>query len=67
MAKEVFILVARDAGASVTEIATIIDLDTSNVSRRFDEARQRLATDTKLAYAKEKVEKQWAKIAESQA
>ncbi len=41
-------------------------IDTSTVSRRCDAARQRLANDSKLAYAKSEVERECARIAESQ-
>ncbi len=67
MAKEVLILTGRDAGATITEIAEIAELDTSTVSRRYDDASQSLLTDSKLAYATELVKKQYqANIAVSQ-
>jgi hypothetical protein len=67
MAKEVLILTGRDAGATITELSEIAELDTSTVSRRYDDASQSLKTDTKLAYATELVKKQYqANIAETQ-
>jgi len=52
----------------VAELSLIAGLDTSNISRRYDGARQKLKTDLKLAYAKDLVEKKYqAKIAESHA
>jgi hypothetical protein len=67
LAKEVLILIGREQGAGVNELSLIAGLDTSNVSRRSDAARQKLRTDRKLAYAKTQVEKLYlANIAESQ-
>ena len=61
------ILSLRERGAGVAELSLIAGLDTSNISRRYDAARQKLKTDRKLAYAKDLVEKKYqAKIAESQ-
>lgn len=66
MAKEV--LIGRDAGANVTELSNITGLDSSTVSRRCDAANLNAKTDPKLAYAKERVEKEYREsIAESQA
>jgi len=43
-------------------------LNTSNFSRRWDAAKQKAATDSKLAYAKTLAEKKYReRIAESQA
>jgi hypothetical protein len=67
-AKEVLILIGREQGAGVAELSLIAGLDTSNVSRRYDTARQKLKADRKLAYAKDLVEKKYqAEIAKSQA
>jgi len=67
LAKEVLILVGRDLGAGVSELSRISGLDTSNLSRRCDVARQKLQTDRKLAYAKTRAEKLYfSNIAESQ-
>jgi len=67
LAKEVLILIGREHGAGVTELSLIAGVDTSNVSRRCDAARQKLQTDRKLAYAKSQTEKLYlANIAESQ-
>ncbi len=52
--------------SSVTDISDITGIDTSTVSRRCDAARQRLANDSKLAYPKSEVERECARIAESQ-
>ncbi len=68
MAKELLILTGREIGAAITDLSSITDLDTSNVSRRCDAAKQKVETDSKLAYAKELVAKKYrARIAESQA
>ncbi len=67
LAKEVLILIARERGAAGTELSLIAGLDTSNISRRHDAAREKLQTDRKLAYARDQVEKLYlANIAESQ-
>jgi putative transposase len=67
LAKEVLILIARERGCSVTELSLIAGLDTSNISRRHDAAREKLQTDRKLIYAHDQVEKIYlANIAESQ-
>jgi hypothetical protein len=67
LAKEVLILIARERGAAGTELSLIAGLDTSNISRRHDAAREKLQTDRKLAYARDQVEKLClANIAESQ-
>ena len=67
LAKEVLILIGRDLGAGVSELSLISGLDTSNVSRLCDVARQKLQTDRKLAYAKTRAEKLYfSNIAESQ-
>ena len=66
-AKEVLILTGIEAGASITDISKIIDLDTSNISRRCDAAKLKTETDTKLTYARNLVSKIYhEKIAESQ-
>lgn len=57
--KEVFILVASESGAPINNIAAAIGLDTSTTSRRRDNARLALATDSKLRYAKELVERRY--------
>lgn len=68
MAKEVLILIGRDAGASVSELAGITGIDTSSVSRRYDAAKQNVTTDPKLAFAIECVLKEYgARIAETHA
>lgn len=67
LAKEVLILIARELGAAVNELSLIAGLDTSNICRRHDAARERLKTDRKLIYARDQVEKLYrANIAESQ-
>ncbi|MGB7201899.1 MAG: hypothetical protein WBD16_06485 [Pyrinomonadaceae bacterium] len=67
LAKEVLILIARERGAAGTELSLVAGLDTSNISRRHDAAREKLQTDRKLAYARDQVEKLYlANIAESQ-
>ncbi|MBV9240508.1 MAG: hypothetical protein JO314_00740 [Acidobacteria bacterium] len=68
MAKEILILVARSAGAGVMELSVMTGLDTSNVSRRQDAAREKCSAEPKMAYAKALVEKEYARrIAETQA
>ena len=67
LAKEVLILLGREHGAAVTELSLIVGLDTSNVSRRYDAARQKLQTNRKLAYAKSLAESLYIEnIAKSQ-
>jgi hypothetical protein len=60
MAKAVFILVGLERGATVTELAKVLKVDSSNVGRRADSARQKLASDSRLRYAKELVEAHFA-------
>jgi len=61
------ILIGRERGAAGTKLSLIAGLDTSNISRRCDAARQKLVTDRKLAFAKSRTESLYlAKIAESQ-
>jgi REP element-mobilizing transposase RayT len=57
MAKEVLILIGKNAGASISELAQVTALDNSSVSRRYEAAKQRILTDRKLAFAKVLVEK----------
>ena len=60
MAKELVILIGRDAGASVQEVA--------GVTRRCDTARQRVGSDSKPQYAEDPIEHQYSKnIEESKA
>jgi putative transposase len=67
MAKEVLIVTGQKAGASLADISSIIDLDTSTVSRRNDAARQSVDLNSKLAFAIKLVEQEYhAKIAELQ-
>jgi hypothetical protein len=48
-------------------LSKVTSLDTSSVSRRFDDARTSRETDSKLAYASALVRKKYdEKIAESQ-
>jgi hypothetical protein len=68
LVKEVLIMIGREEGAGVAELSIIVGVDTSNICRRYDLAREKVKTDRKLAYARELVEKKYrAKIAESQA
>jgi REP element-mobilizing transposase RayT len=64
MAKEVLIVTALELGATVTELAQIMTIDSSNVGRRADAAHANLASDSKLRYAKELVEKCYAETSE---
>jgi hypothetical protein len=65
-AKELLILIGREAGATVHVLSEITGLDQSSVTRRCDTARQRLGSDTKMLYAKELIELEYIKnIAES--
>ena len=59
MAKEVLILTGKEAGASLADLSSIIDLDTSTVSRRNDAARQKADTNSKLGFAKDRVAKEY--------
>jgi hypothetical protein len=53
-----------EAGATITELSGIVDLDASTVSRRFEAAKQNLEIDSKLAFAKSLVEEKYrARIA----
>lgn len=65
LAKEVLILLARERGCSVTELSLIAGVDTSNISRRHDAAREKLQTDRKLTYARDQVEKYTSPISQN--
>lgn len=66
-AKEVFIVIGRESGATVTELSKLLSIDTSNTSRRCDSAKRKLGTDKEFADLKVQVEKNYRKrIAESQ-
>ncbi len=56
--KQAFILAGRQSGASVTELADILRIGTSNVSRRFDTAKTRVVTDPEFQASYNKVNKQ---------
>ncbi len=43
----------------MTDLASIVNLDASTVSRRSDAAKLRLESDAKLSFAKEKVEREY--------
>lgn len=62
MAKDVLIVTGLELGATVTEFARIISIDSTNVGRRADAARAKLASDSKLKYAKQLVEKRYEEI-----
>jgi putative transposase len=67
-AKEAFILIGRQTGASVTELAEILHLSTSNVSRRSDAARKRTLNNDEFKSASVKVSEEYSqRIAETQA
>ncbi|CAN5771446.1 hypothetical protein BH24ACI3_BH24ACI3_11790 [soil metagenome] len=59
MAKEILILSAHEAGATIAETAKIVDLDPSTTSRRRDAALLSLERDSKFKYAKELVDKKY--------
>ena len=59
MAKEVHILSAHEAGATIAEIAKIVNLDPSTTGRRRDAAQLNLENDRRLKYAKELVGKKY--------
>ncbi len=59
MAKEVLILTGRQIGASFPQLANLTGLDPSTVSRRYEAAKRKTGTDTKLAYAKDLVAKKY--------
>lgn len=68
MAKEVLVVIGRDAGATVVQLSEITGLDTSSVSRGYEAAKQKAERNHKLAYARSLVERQYHdNIAESQA
>ena len=53
MAKEVLIVIGRDAGATVGQLSEFTGLDTSSVSRRYDAEEEKLGTNSKLARTKD--------------
>jgi hypothetical protein len=57
--KQAFVLAGRQSGANVTELAEIRRIGTSNVSRRFDAARERLVTDLEFQASHNKVNVQY--------
>ena len=67
MAEEVLILTGCEAGATLSDLSIIVDLDTSTVSRRNYAARQKADTSNKLVFAIQRVAKECrARIAELQ-
>jgi hypothetical protein len=67
MAKEVLILTGVEAGATLSDLSSIIDLDTSTTSRRNDAAKEKLEIDSMTAFAKERVTNEYhARIADLQ-
>ncbi|HMO81072.1 MAG TPA: transposase [Pyrinomonadaceae bacterium] len=63
-AKEVCILIGKESGATITELAKIVGLDQSNASRRCDAARRKLSSDIHFASVKKIVEENYrARIA----
>jgi len=58
------IVTGLDLGATVTELAHIMNIDSSNVGRRADATRAKLAWDCKLKYAKELVERRYGERGE---
>ncbi len=52
MAKEVLILTGRQTGASFPQLANLTGLDPSTVSRRYEAAKRKARSDTKLDSAK---------------
>ncbi len=62
MAKEVLILSAYEAGATIVETAKIVNLDPSTTGRRRDAAQVNLESDRKLRFAKELVTKKYQEI-----
>lgn len=54
-AKQAFILSGRQSGASVTLLAEILSIGTSNVSRRFDAARARTVNEDEFRASYNKV------------
>ena len=55
-AKEVYILIGNESGASITELSKIVGLDQSSTSRRCDAARTRFRTDIRFAATKDRIE-----------
>ena len=66
MAKGLFILIARDLGAKLSELSEITGLDTSGVSRRYEAARSAVLSDAKFHFAKQQIDKTYANFAEAQ-
>jgi len=67
-AKEMLILIGRQAGASVKTLSEITGISSSAVSRRHDAAKSKLRTDRELSKLAEKIESHyWKENRKSQA
>ena len=55
-ARELFILIGKESGASITELSKLVGIDQSTASRRHDAARLKLRADTDFASVKRRVE-----------
>ena len=67
-AKELFVLLGREAGASATELSKVLSIDTSNTSRRCDSAKRKSEHDEQFAKTRSAIENIYNKrFAESQA
>ncbi len=55
-AKEAFIFIGKESGASITELSKFVGIDQSNASRRHDAARAKLLTDSAFAETKDLIE-----------
>jgi len=63
-AKEAFILIGNESGATITELSKIVGVDQSSASRRYDAARLKIRTNIDFASAKQKAEESYrARIA----
>jgi len=67
-AKEIYILIGNESGASITALSKIVGLDQSSSTRRCDAARTRFRTDIQFATTKDLIEEKYrARIAISHA
>ena len=58
-AKEVFILIGKESGATITEMSGIVGLHQSNAGRRSDAARQKCKTDPEFESTWKKVQEKY--------
>lgn len=58
-AKEAFILIGNQSGATITELSKIVGVDQSNASRRRDAALAKLGTDSEFVATKNLIEENY--------